>query len=53
MRVTDRVCGMEFKPEEAAATAEYGGRTYYFCTEACKKQFDADPERYAYTADEA
>lgn len=44
--VTDPVCGMEVKPENAAAKSEYNGRTYHFCSEGCKKAFDADPERY-------
>lgn len=45
--VTDPVCGMSFHPEKAAAQVTYNGTTYHFCTEACKEQFDADPERYA------
>jgi YHS domain-containing protein len=44
--VTDPVCGMEFKPEEAAAQAEYRGRTYYFCSEACKREFERNPPEY-------
>ncbi|HCT14174.1 MAG TPA: heavy metal translocating P-type ATPase [Corynebacterium nuruki] len=44
--VTDPVCGMTIHPEDAAATGEYGGRTYYFCSEHCHRQFTADPEKY-------
>jgi YHS domain-containing protein len=44
--VTDPVCGMTIHPEDAAATEEYGGRTYYFCSEDCHRQFTADPEKY-------
>ncbi|WP_010121551.1 heavy metal translocating P-type ATPase [Corynebacterium nuruki] len=44
--VTDPVCGMTIHPEDAAATEEYGGRTYYFCSEHCHRQFTADPEKY-------
>lgn len=47
MTVTDAVCGMEFDVARAAAQAEYKGGTYYFCAEACRKQFEQDPERYA------
>ncbi len=25
---------------------DYRGRTYYFCTEACRRAFERDPERY-------
>jgi Cu+-exporting ATPase len=43
---TDPVCGMRIDPEDAAATAEYEGTTYYFCSEACRDAFVADPASY-------
>ncbi|NIM50937.1 MAG: YHS domain-containing protein [Gemmatimonadales bacterium] len=46
MEVRDPVCGMRFDAEQAAATAEYRGGTYYFCTEHCRTAFEEDPERY-------
>lgn len=46
MKVTDPVCGMEFRREEAVATVEHSGTVYFFCTEACRKQFEKEPERY-------
>ncbi|HMU60994.1 MAG TPA: YHS domain-containing protein [Gemmatimonadales bacterium] len=46
MKVTDPVCGMKFLPEKAAATLQYGNQTYYFCADACRKQFEAEPERF-------
>ncbi|HUU37789.1 MAG TPA: YHS domain-containing protein, partial [Candidatus Desulfaltia sp.] len=42
----DVVCGMEVHEDKAAATTEYGGKTYYFCSEHCKREFDRDPEKY-------
>ena len=42
----DPVCGMEVDEQTAAATSEYKGKTYYFCSPGCKKAFDADPEKY-------
>jgi YHS domain-containing protein len=42
----DVVCGMEVDPKSASAKTERNGRTYYFCCEQCKKQFDADPAKY-------
>jgi len=42
----DVVCGMDVDPNSAAATSEYNGKTYYFCAPGCKKQFDANPEKY-------
>ncbi len=47
MKVTDPVCGMTLPVEKAVAKLEHHGRTYYFCAEACRKQFEAEPERYA------
>jgi len=44
--VKDLVCGMEIDPKSAAATAEYKGETYYFCSDACHEKFKADPEKY-------
>jgi YHS domain-containing protein len=42
----DPVCEMDVKEEEAAATYEYKGKTYYFCAVGCKERFAQDPERY-------
>ena len=39
------VCGMEVDPE-TALNSKYKGRTYYFCSEDHKKQFDAAPEKW-------
>jgi YHS domain-containing protein len=43
----DPVCGMRIDTDDAVATAEYEGRTYYFCSEACYEAFVADPAPYA------
>jgi Cu+-exporting ATPase len=42
----DVVCGMEVEKDTAAAQSEYEGRTYYFCSTACKEAFDQSPEQY-------
>ena len=42
----DPVCGMEVDEKKPAATSEYQGKTYYFCSPGCKAQFDKDPETY-------
>jgi YHS domain-containing protein len=42
----DPVCGMDVEPEKAAGTSEYEGKTYYFCSTGCKKQFDDDPQQF-------
>ncbi len=46
---TDLVCGMEVDEKKAAAaglTVVHEGHTYYFCADACKKKFEADPAKY-------
>jgi P-type Cu+ transporter len=44
--VTDLVCGMRIDPDDAAATAQYEGETYYFCSQACHDAFVADPASF-------
>jgi Cu+-exporting ATPase len=48
------VCGVREKagPEPVAATYEYQGKTYYFCTQACKEEFCLDPEKWIRSAAE-
>jgi len=45
-KVLDPVCGMEIDKDEAVATFEHEGETFYFCAEGCKKQFEEDPMKY-------
>lgn len=42
----DPVCKMEVDEEQAAATTEHEGQTYYFCAPGCKVAFEKDPEKY-------
>ena len=44
--VRDHVCDMDVDEAAATATTYYEGDWYYFCSEACKERFEADPERY-------
>lgn len=46
-KVRDPVCGMEFAEEQATTKVEYEGQTYHFCTQACRRQFEKDPKKYA------
>lgn len=46
MAVKDPVCGMTIEEADAAATTEFDGRTFYFCSTACKDEFDANPGAY-------
>jgi YHS domain-containing protein len=45
----DPVCGMEVDEKNAAATAEYQGKTFYFCCNGCKAKFDKSPQQYLKT----
>jgi Cu+-exporting ATPase len=42
----DPVCKMQVDEKKAAATSEYKGKKYYFCSVGCKKAFDEKPEKY-------
>jgi YHS domain-containing protein len=44
----DPVCGMDVDEQKAAATAQHEGKTYYFCSQACKDAFEKDPHKYAH-----
>ena len=48
--VTDPVCGMKVDEKKSQYQAQYGGQTYSFCSEQCKKEFDQNPEHYARSA---
>lgn len=43
----DVVCGMQVDPAKAAGSSQYQGKTYYFCSKACKIKFDANPGQFA------
>jgi len=48
-RAKDPICGMFVAPSAAAKAgrvSQYGGKTYYFCADECKQQFDQDPKSY-------
>jgi Cu(I)/Ag(I) efflux system membrane fusion protein len=49
VKAKDPVCGHEVDQAQAQAaglTSVYHGKTYYFCSYSCNKQFDKDPEHY-------
>lgn len=45
-KLVDPVCGMTVTKEAAAGSATYQGKTYYFCSTACKDNFTKDPQKY-------
>lgn len=46
--VIDPVCGMSVDPDTAAGHSKYEGRDYYFCSVACKTQFDRNPGQFSH-----
>lgn len=49
----DLVCGMTVNPKTARAagrTAKYKGKTYFFCNDGCREEFQADSARFLTSA---
>lgn len=46
MMVRDPVCGMQIAEADAQAVRRAGDTSIYFCSAACARQFDADPQHY-------
>ena len=44
--VHDVVCGMDIAQSDATGKSDYNGKTYYFCSQDCKNNFDHSPEKY-------
>jgi uncharacterized membrane protein YraQ (UPF0718 family)/YHS domain-containing protein len=42
---SDPVCGMKVDRAKAV-TSEFGGRSYYFCSDHCRQAFEADADTY-------
>ena len=42
----DPVCGMTVVPNNAAATENYPGTTWYFCSTRCHEKFCLDPTQF-------
>jgi YHS domain-containing protein len=38
---------MQIDDQKAAATSQYQGTNYYFCSQECKRKFDQQPQQYA------
>ena len=43
----DPICNMEVDEQDAAGESQYQGKTYYFCSQGCKEEFDQNPQQYA------
>jgi YHS domain-containing protein len=45
-QVKDPVCGMMVDPESAAASTTYESQEIHFCSDQCRREFEANPGRY-------
>jgi YHS domain-containing protein len=43
----DPICKMNVDEKKAKFKSDYQGKTYYFCSAQCKKEFDKNPKKYA------
>ncbi len=44
--VRDAVCGMTVDPKAGKPSLDYQGHTYHFCSDGCRKKFEAAPQDY-------
>jgi YHS domain-containing protein len=43
----DPICKMKVDEKKSKFKSEYQGKTYYFCSAQCKKEFEENPKKYA------
>jgi YHS domain-containing protein len=44
----DPICGMMVDEKKARFTSSSDGKTFYFCSAACKASFDKDPHKHGH-----
>jgi YHS domain-containing protein len=42
----DPVCKMTVSDKPDAIKSQYSGKTYFFCSDGCKIEFEKDPKKY-------
>ena len=42
----DPVCGMQVDEKTTLYRSEHDGRTVFFCSPGCKREFDGDPQKF-------
>jgi Cu+-exporting ATPase len=42
----DPICKMSVSESQAKYTSMHSGTKYYFCSAACKQEFDKNPAKY-------
>ena len=45
-KITDPVCGMDVEPGRTKLVSVHKGHSYWFCAEACRMAFEANPKKY-------
>jgi YHS domain-containing protein len=43
---TDPVCGIKVDERRSEFETQFEGKKYYFCSEGCKQEFEADPQDF-------
>ncbi len=43
---TDPICKMNVNENQAKYTSMHGDKKYFFCSAACKLEFDKNPSKY-------
>ena len=45
-KIIDPVCGMDVEHGRSKLVSVHKGHSYWFCAEACRSAFEADPKKY-------
>ena len=48
--IVDPVCEMGLTSDRIVSRHSYSGKTYYFCSEGCRRRFEAQPEKFTETS---
>ncbi len=48
----DPICGMSVDESNAEYKKEHKGQTYFFCSDDCMAQFEAEPDEHAAPKDD-
>ncbi len=43
----DPVCGKQVNPQKAKGKTRYEGKTFFFCSERCRRQFSQERHRFS------
>jgi YHS domain-containing protein len=43
---SDPVCGMKVDDNRNEFHTQFAGKKYFFCSEECRKEFEAEPDAY-------